>query len=98
MSERPLMDPATALARAIEHLRGALSDRAGTLDPGGREVLELSAHDVARALVSVRHLVQVLESDATAVLDAAAHQLVSARLADLGRGRVAARCRPREVR
>lgn len=84
MTEARLLDPGEALVRALERLRAALPDRRVPTTVPRREMLEMAAHDVLRALVSTRRAMRNLELDCLTALDAAAHELGCERLRSFG--------------
>ncbi|MCB9508182.1 MAG: hypothetical protein H6697_11045 [Myxococcales bacterium] len=71
----------SALASAVERLRSCLPGSHDALDDSGRELLEIAAHDVVRALVQARRWTRELERQGIASLDRAAEVLGADRIA-----------------
>lgn len=71
----------SALASAVERLHSCLPGRHDSLDDAGRELLEIAAHDVLRALVQARRWGRDLELRGVASLDLAAEILGADRIA-----------------
>ena len=69
-----MLHPWEALEGAIERARACVP-RGGRAEPFEREVLELAAHDIMRALVHARRYLREAERDVYAILDLAAHAL-----------------------
>jgi hypothetical protein len=74
-----MLHPLVALDAAIDRLRAAVTDERGD-GAGVRELAEVAAHDVMRAVVQARRWIRELEHAAIVALDEAAYHVGVERL------------------